>query len=191
MGEAKRRAARWAGFYEGLAADQRVVADAARATWTRLVEPQQARGMCYRLALFLATYLDHRHSITVEPVVGYAHDRTGPLMGSHAWIESAGAVTDLSLAFTDEPSVQLPGQVLILDHVHREGHRYDYRREQDAAALKALEHLRASAYALVERKAEEHRFFQRIANDPIERLTYLNRAPDGGTFEAFARLIEA
>lgn len=191
MGEAKRAAAAWGLIQEGLSPDQKVIADTARAVWTRFVEPARATGMCYRLTLFLTEYLQSKHDIVVEPVIGFGHDRTGPLMMSHGWIEHDGLVTDISLGVTEHPDVNPPGEVLIMGRAYRPGHRYDYHRLQDAAALEALAELASHSEmaAVVKQKDMEHRFFSEIAGDPLKRRAYLDAAPDGLNFDRLMSVV--
>lgn len=181
MGEAKRAAATWGVFQEGLSPDQKIIAQTARAVWTRFVEPAEATGMCYRITLFLTEYLQSRHGILVDPIIGFGHDRTGPLMMSHGWIEHDGLVTDISLGITEHPDVNPPGQVLIMGRAYRAGHRYHYHTVQDEAALEALAELAAhpEMAAVVAQKDIEHRFFSEIAGNSPKRRAYLDAAPDG------------
>ena len=102
-------------------------------TYERFIVAMHATGMCYRMTFFLSTYLRREHSITAPVVVGYVHDGTGDVMTSHAWIEFDGKKTDISLTMTDEPSVQLQGQLIVLDQVLKAGHAYTYDRAQDEA----------------------------------------------------------
>jgi len=162
-------------------------------TYERFIVATVATGMCYRMAFFLSTYLRREHSITAPVVVGYVRDGTGDVMTSHAWIEFDGRKTDISLTMTDEPSVQLQGQLIVLDHVLKEGHAYTYHRAQDAAALSALETIYADPRfrQLAARKDREHEMMSGIAGDHDRMLDYLNDAPDGfdyGTLVRFCRL---
>jgi hypothetical protein len=147
----------------------------------RLIVATQATGTCYRMAFFLSTYLLREHSINASPVVGYVHDGTGDVMTSHAWIEFNGKKTDISLTMTDEPSVQLQGQLIVLDQVLKDGHAYTYHRTQNEAALRALETIYADPRfrQLAARKDREHEMMSDIARDPARVLAFLNGAPDG------------
>lgn len=136
MGEANNRAAPLVVWRNGLSDAERVVVKAATQTYERFIVATQATGMCYRMAFFLSTYLLREHSINAPPVVGYVHDGTGDVMASHAWIEFNEKKTDISLTMTDEPSVQLQGQLIVLDQVLKEGHAYTYHRSQNEAALR-------------------------------------------------------
>ncbi|MPR11497.1 hypothetical protein [Microvirga tunisiensis] len=158
MGQAKRRAGQWNTFYDALSAEERTIADVSRATYSRFIAPSRAMGMCYRVTFFLAVYLQNKYGVSATPAVGFAHDETGPLMASHAWLEFNGKKTDLTLGFTEHPDVQLQGQVLILDHVHQPGHKYSYHRELTDAGAEALERLRArtGGRQIVDAKQAEH-----------------------------------
>ena len=181
MGEGKNRAARLGVWRNGLSDAEQVVVRAATQTYERFIVAAQATGMCYRMAFFLSTYLQREHSITAPAVVGYVHDGTGDVMTSHAWIEFNGKKTDISLTMTDEPSVQLQGQLLVLDQVLKNGHAYTYHRAQNEAALRALEAIYADPRLrhLSARKDREHEMMSDIARDPERVLAFLNGAPDG------------
>lgn len=189
MGEAKKRAARLAEWRNGLSEPERIIVSAATQTYERFIVATQATGMCYRMAFFLSTYLRREHSITAPVVVGYVHDGTGDVMTSHGWIEFDGKKTDISLTMTDEPSVQLQGQLIVLDQVLNEGHAYTYHRAQDEAALRALEAIYADPRfrQLAERKDREHEMMSDIASDPEKILNFLNGAPDGFDYAELVR----
>jgi hypothetical protein len=82
---------------------------------------------------------------------------------------------------TDEPSVQLQGQLIVLDQVLKDGHAYTYHRTQNEAALRALETIYADPRfrQLAARKDREHEMMSDIARDPARVLAFLNGAPDG------------
>jgi len=148
--------------------------------------------MCYRLAFFLSTYLSREHAILAAPIVGYVHDGTGDVMASHAWIEFNGKKTDIGLTITENPSVQLEGELLILDHVFKPGHRYTYHRQQSEAAIEAVNRVAASSLlmaAAMANKDAEHILMADIAMDPVRIASFLNGAPDGYDYNALARLI--
>ncbi len=189
MGEAKKRAARLAEWRNGLSDPERLVVSAAMQTYERFIVATQATGMCYRMAFFLSTYLLREHAITAPVVVGYVNDGTGDVMTSHAWIEFDGKKTDISLTITDEPSVQLQGQLIVLDQVLKEGRAYTYHRAQDEAALKALRAIYADPRfrQLAERKDREHEMMSDIARDPERIMDFLNGAPDGFDYAELVR----
>lgn len=149
--------------------------------------------MCYRLAFFLTTLLRVEHGIEVEPVVGYVNDGDGEAMASHAWIEFANKRTDLSLAFTEHPDVQHPGEALILDRVVRAGHRYTHHRSRTPAALAAAAYAASDtrfAEALAHKEAEHIAMVARAKDSQLMRA-YLDAAPDGFDFERLAGLVRA
>jgi hypothetical protein len=191
VGEAKRKTVAWSAFYGTLSPSEQIAADTARKTYDRFVAPAGAMGMCYRVAFFLTTYLHREHGVPADAVVGYARDQTGPLMASHAWVEIAGRKTDLSLAFTETPEIQLPGEVLIFDHVYKPGHRYTYHRKRDDAANEVIRALRDDPQfaPVVEHKETEHANMAALSRSLSEMEQFLNAAPDGLNYEALARLI--
>jgi len=190
VGEAKRKAARLSRWEGCLSDDERLVARAARQTYERFIAPNRAMGMCYRMAFFLSTYLRLEHSILAPAVVGYVHDGIGDLMASHAWIEFNGKKTDISLTITEQPSVQLQGQLIVLDEVLLDGHPYTYHREQNEAALEALKVVAADPRygPLAARKDREHAMMLDVAADPERMLGYLDAAPDGFDYATLARV---
>ena len=147
--------------------------------------------MCYRLAFFVTVYLREEHDISANAVVGYAHDQTSPVMASHAWVEVEAKKTDLSLAFTEEPDIQLPGEVLILDHVYKPGHRYAYFRERNDAANEVIRTLLDDPqFLLVVRHNEaEHAKMAELSQNTAQMRQYLDAAPDGLSYDALARSI--
>ena len=193
MGEAKRKAARARDWQLSLNGDEQLVARAAQRTYERFVVPTRAMGMCYRLAFFLAIYLNREHRIAALPVIGYVHDGTGDLMTSHGWIDFNGKKTDISLTITEHPQAQLPGQLIVLDEVLREGHRYTYHREQTEPARQALEDLvRDPQWApVVAHKEREHAMMMELADDPERAAAYLDAAPDGFSYARLAQIVGA
>jgi hypothetical protein len=189
VGEAKKKAARLSAWRNGLSDAEKVVVKAATQTYERFIVATQATGMCYRMAFFLSTYLRCEHAITAPAIVGYVHDGTGDVMTSHAWIEFNGKKTDISLTMTDEPSVQLQGQLIVLDQVLTDGHAYTYHRAQNDAALRALETIHADPRfrPLAARKDREHEMMTDIARDPDRMLSFLNGAPDGFDYAELVR----
>jgi hypothetical protein len=134
-------------------------------------------GMCYRLAFFLTTYLQQEHDISTNAVVGYAHDQTSPLMASHAWVEIEGKKTDLSLAFTEAPDIQLRGEVSIVDHVYKPGHRYAYHRERNDAANEVIRTMLDDPQCglVVQQKEAEHANMVKLSRNPVWMRQYPGR----------------
>lgn len=190
MGEAKRRARRLYQWRQSLSAEDRVVAEVAIRAFDRFVDRFRATGMCYRLSFFLTEYLWEEHGIQAEPVVGYINDGTTRLMASHAWIESSGRRTDISLVHTDNPEVQLSGELIILGEVLKSGTRYTYHREQNQEALEAIEELELDPRfsAIVLQKRLEHTAMVERGRSAEERRRFLDSAPDGLTYAVLANL---
>lgn len=191
MGEAKKRANRLREWHDTLTDHEKIIAEVAAQIFERFVEPAQATGMCYRLAFFLTELLDRQHSLLVEPIVGYVNDGTDEIMTSHAWVESVGKRTDLSLAFTEYPEIQLPGEVLILDRIVRPGTRYIYSRDQTPDALQALQNVRANprfGHIVAQKEAEHAAMLARSKSAELRRA-YLDSAPDGFDYTRLARIV--
>ncbi len=191
MGEAKKKANSLRKWRDSLTDDEKVVADVASQVFDRLVVPNQATGMCYRLAFFLTELLAQQHSLQVEPIVGYVNDGTSDIMPSHAWIETAGKRTDLSLAFTEYSDAQLPGEVLILDRIARPGMRYTYSRDQTPEALQALQNLQSDPRFghVVAQKEVEHAAMLARSKSAELRRAYLDSAPGGFDYTRLASIV--
>ena len=192
MGEAKKKAEALREWRGGQTADEQTIADVALKLFDVFVRPLEAMAMCYRLTFFLAEYLQDRHAISVDAVVGYINDGTGDLMASHAWVESCGKRVDLAPAFTEHPTAQLPGEVVVLDRVVRAGTRYSYHRERSPEALKAILDLNSDPIfaALAQHKEEEHLTMTARSQNAALRLAYLNAAPDGFDYARLAAMVE-
>jgi hypothetical protein len=193
LGQAKQRSNAAEAWRNALPKQQKVIAEVCERVFGRFVVPAKATGMCYRLAFFLTTLLRVEHGIEVEPGVGYVNDGDGEAMASHAWIEFANKRTDLSLAFTEHPDVQHPGEVLILDRVVRAGHRYTYHRSRTPTALAAAAYAASDtrfAEALAQKEAEHIAMVARAKYSQLMRA-YLDAAPDGFDFERLAGLVRA
>jgi hypothetical protein len=121
---------------------EREVATVALRAFERIVVRCQLVGGCYLLSFFLHKYLNETRGICSEVVVGWVNDGTSPVMSSHAWIETTGKRTDISLSRTEEPNVQLPGALLVLEHVVRPGKAiYTYHRKRWPESIDAIRHL--------------------------------------------------
>lgn len=112
-------------------------------------------------------------------------------MTSHAWVEMNGKKIDMSLAFTEHPDIQLPGEVLILDQVYKTGHRYDYYRARTDDALAAVQALADDPrYENVVRSKEaEHTHFVETAKGMDSIRHYLDAALDRLTYEVLSKFV--
>jgi hypothetical protein len=194
MGQAKRKKEAQVAWESGLNDDERQIAKAARALYENIVKPMGLSGACYRLAFFLAAYLHDKHNITVEPVVGYANDGTGPIMTSHAWIEYGGKKTDVSLTVTEHADAQPTGALLILDYPVAYGRaNYSYHRTMSQEAITEEHHLAQEPkyMQIIMQKKREHRMMEKLSKDKRAIREYLDGAPDGLTYARMASLIDA
>lgn len=160
---------------------------------SNLVERQKLIGACYLLAFFLRRYM-RENGIKAEAIVGWVNDGTTSLMISHAWIEVGGKKIDIALTLTEDPDVQLPGPLLILDQVIRRGKvAYTYHRAQTAEALSALAELRKAAPPRVadflDRKTAEHLKMEATAKSESLMNAYLDAAPTDRNYAALARAL--
>jgi hypothetical protein len=187
MGQAKQKHAALLNWKEMLSADERTIFAVAEAVHKNIVKALGATGMCYRIAFFLAELLRHEHGIITEPVVGFVNDGESALMISHAWIDFNGKKTDLSLTQTENPAVQLPGSLLILDRAFGISRaNYAYHRKQSEASSRLVESLRRDvqyAEAVAHKEREHQRMTEIAASWPAIRV-YLDSSPDGLGYEA-------
>jgi len=193
MGEAKRRREREDAFRSGLTPDEVIVADTALSVHRRFIVPAGATGMCYRMAFFLAEYLQDRHGIQAEPKVGYVHDGEGDVMTSHAWLVFNGKKTDISLTQNEHDEVPT-GALLILDHAVSNGQAsYTYNDDRSPEALMAARRLMHDPRfgPMVQQKETEHLEMKARERSSALRRAYLDMAPDGITFDRLAAIIEA
>lgn len=157
-----------------------------------LVERRQLTGGCYLLAFFLRRYM-RENGIEAEAIVGWVNDGTTPLMISHAWVEVGGKKIDIALTLTEDPDVQLPGPLLILDQVVRRGSaEYTYHRAQTAESLSALDGLRQAAPHLVnvlDAKMAEHLKMEATAKSEALMHAYLDAAPPDRKYAVLARAL--
>jgi hypothetical protein len=192
MGQAKQKQAALANWKGSLSANERTIFAVAEAVHKNIVKALGATGMCYRIAFFLADVLRDKHDITTEPVVGFVNDGESALMVSHAWIEFDGKKTDVSLTQTENPAVQLPGPLLLLDRAFGTSRaNYTYHREQSEASSRLIESLKGdSRYAeAVRHKEREHQRMAEIAASWPAIRAYLDSAPDGLGYAALANRV--
>ncbi len=196
MGEAKRRAKAYANAKESLLSsaggDDLVVANAAITLFERFIEPKRYAGGCYVTAMFLALYL-REHTINAEPVIGYVNDGTDDIFMSHAWLEHEGRKVDLTIHLTEYEDAQLPGDLLVLDHVLRPGKvQHTYSRELTAAAQAEYEAMAADPQMkmLLQHKDQEHRQMQERASDPEKMQAFLEAAPLGLRFSDMREVLD-
>jgi hypothetical protein len=158
----------------------------------RLHERFEIVGGCYLIALFNYYLFKHDLSIDVTPVIGWINDGTDEHFISHAWVERGGLKIDASLDRVEDPKVNPPGAVLVLDRVVLRGHTYTYYRERTEAARRAA---RAAAKSsplsrdLVEMKEHEHSMVLSISKDDSRIREFLDNAPPGCTYDDLRALM--
>lgn len=190
MGEAKRRKEEHSRWLTSLDAESLAIATSALLAHKRIVDERGMTGGCYQLAFFLTRYLAERHGITARPVVGWVNDGTTPLMISHAWIESAGGITDISLTLTEHPEHQLPGALLVLGRAVYRGHAdYTYHLERSQQALDALREVEAEVPTVVQMKEAHHSQMTAISRDSALIREYLDNAPPGSRYVDLVRCL--
>jgi hypothetical protein len=193
MGDASKRKKATDAWLASLTPDEVHLAQAADRLWNRFILRLGATGMCYRMSFFLTAYMKAEHSIDVTPVVGWVNDGDTDLMASHAWIETSGGRTDLTLGITDHPDVQLPGAVLVVGRVIKPGVPYSYHRARGAEALKALAMMNADpmlAPIVAEQELQHLSMVARSKSMELQRA-YLDEAPDGFDYEKLAGIVRA
>jgi hypothetical protein len=190
MGQAKRRGADIQKWLVGLSPEEKQVADVAQRLLTRFIDPSEATGMCYRLTYFLHLHLLEK-GIKATPVIGYVNDGTDDVFMSHAWLDYEGKKTDLTLARAERPDLNPPGDILILDFPLRRAGKYTYHVTKSAAAFAVesewLKDPRAAG--VVRQKAAEHEAMEKRARSTEEMRVFLDRAPDGITYDRLTSII--
>lgn len=198
MGEAKKKkqqqqqdARRFLSQFQGTDA---ILAQIALRLYQRFVLPARFVGGCYHLTFFLEAHLRRRHSIKSEAVVGFVNDGEGPIMSSHAWLETEGKPTDLALGLTHDTAAPT-GSVLIAGHEFKSGvARYTYHRQRDADAVRALvelEKMDGRYLAAIAAKEREHALMSARSKSADQIDEYLFGAPAGTTYDDLARIVEA
>lgn len=203
MGEARRRKAAieqlkkaGAEWEASLSSEERTIKEVALRVHQYLVTDRDYTGGCYHLAFFLHRYLHDRKGIDTEVCVGYVNDGAGPIMTSHGWLVYRGRKTDISLTKTEVPEAQLPGGLLVLDHVLKRGKaNYTYHAERDEAALVAVRALLDSDLDVmtrraIENKESEHLQMQTMVGRPELIQRYLQSAPGLLSYDTLAAAID-
>lgn len=174
-----------------MAKDHRIIIyTAALSLHSKFVVPLGVTQMCYRLAIFLSTYLKERYGINATPVIGYADD--GESAFSHGWLDYEGTITDISLTIVDNPYIRRGG-LRILDHDVIPGEvRYEYHRDLPEHHVERRKILQQNpiSRAIFQHKAIEHKMLQEIARNTSLWRPYLDGAPDGYDFDTISRIIE-
>ncbi|MCB1470697.1 MAG: hypothetical protein KDK08_26890 [Rhizobiaceae bacterium] len=184
MGQAKRKQKAYAEAKERLLSsctgEAKTVAVTSIALFEKFILQKSYTGGCYLTTMMLHRYLKEEHAIETTPVVGFVNDGTDNIMISHAWLEHEGQKTDLTLHLTEHPEAQLPGALLVLDHVLRPGLvNYSYHLERSPEAYAALEPLRRdpTTAAIVAHKEAEHQTMLARANNQDLMTAYIDGAP--------------
>ncbi|WP_199032709.1 hypothetical protein [Ralstonia sp. ASV6] len=173
MGEAKRNKEERQAWYADLTESERVIADVSQLAHARLAKNMGYVGACYFLAFFLRKYLREEKGVDVQPVVGWASSRVG--MFAHAWIESDGKRTDLSLTQTTS-NLFPPGDLIILDRVIKKGVvSYAYHPNTTAEIERVLQ---ADGADGVRRLGDVDRM-RRIGASDVAIDEYFMKAPPG------------
>ena len=130
--------------------------------------------------MFLHRFLADEHGIATTPVVGYVNDGTDDIFMSHAWLDVAGRKVDLTLHLTEHQGVQLPGALLVLDHVLRPGqvsHSYYFEMSPAAEVANAIIAQDPRGAFILRHKEQEHHEMALRAADPVLMADYLAKAP--------------
>jgi hypothetical protein len=85
----------------------------------------------------------------------------------------------------------LRGEVSIVDHVYKPGHRYAYHRERNDTANEVIRTMLDDPQCslVVQQKEAEHANMVKLSRNPGWMRQYLDAAPDGFSYDALARLI--
>lgn len=194
MGEAKKREERFRKWINRLDREEAVIAQVAYDTYYKFVRPTRLVGGCYLISFFLSAFLRRERGIGTDVVVGWINDGTGPTMTSHAWIEYHGKKTDLTLTLTEDPEIQIPGPLMILDETFMAGKAaYTYHLERSSEALAALMRMRqelpAGYAAAIAAKEEEHLQMRARSQNSVLVDAYLNKAPTDRSYVAIANAV--
>jgi hypothetical protein len=184
MGEAAKRKALQEKWRSGLIPEERIVVDVAAALLPILPDA----GACYRMSLFLKYYLQHRHNLQGEAIIGYVNDGTDQLYSSHAWFTFRSRVTDLAISRPLHPDLQKAGPLVIHGQEIRTGWRWTYHKTRPPEGeIQTRQLLLDPSVGRQMREAEDlHQAMAATAkNDDLIRA-YLDRAPDGLTYEIIA-----
>lgn len=190
MGKAaKANAARRDEWTSSLTADENVAREAAENLLRRFILPESSTGMCYRMTYLLHLYLSEK-AVPSVPVVGWVTDPRDDLAISHAWVEVGGKKIDLTIGLVSDDSM-LEGNVLVLDKTVIPGSEYEYFPD------KLQQHLDADAgvsdprhRAILSHKNIEHQEMKLRSTDPQAMRAWLDKAPDGWTYELLKARIE-
>jgi hypothetical protein len=166
---------------------------AANAIWRVAEFFREMSGACYQSAMFLRLYLKERFGIEGQTIVGYVNDGESPAYASHAWFEYEGKLTDIALAHPVDPNRTPPGQLIIQGVVVEPGHDYTYHETMPPIGedfiMKVREH--PILAQMLRQQEETHAEASVCANDDALSRAYLDRAPDGWTYERIRSAIEA
>lgn len=200
MGEAARRKteianlkAKNAVWLDSLPPEERVIATVAQATYDCVVEGMSMTEACYNLTFFLQEHLRRKHNIQTEVVVGWVNDGRWDGAASHAWLEYQGKRTDISLHKTSQPDCQPPGDIIILDHVVKNGECvYTYWKELPASAAQELKRMAKESPELaviIAHKDREHMRIHSLSKLPNGAVQYFRDAPPQCSYEYLAQVV--
>jgi hypothetical protein len=188
--QAKANAVARQAWLTSLTREEDIARKAAELLLSKLILPEKATGMCYRVTFFLHLYLTEL-GVPSEPIVGWVTDGRNDLAMSHAWLEVGGKKIDLTLVNVDPGLDAVVGRVLILDRPAGTGAAYAYFRQKEERHLAADR--AATAHSpireLYERKAAEHQQMLELAKNTRGIRQFLDAAPDGLTFELMKRRV--
>jgi hypothetical protein len=153
---------------------------------------RQMEGACYRAAMFLRLYLKETHNIDGQVMVGYVNDGEGPVYPSHAWYEYEGKPTDIALAYPVDSSQTPPGPVLIQGVTIEPGHPYTYHETVPEIGQQFIEQYKTHPMVaqIVREQGQSHAEAFACANDDGLARAYLDRAPDGWTYQRIVEFIK-
>jgi hypothetical protein len=165
---------------------------AANATWRVSEFFRQMEGACYRSAMFLRLYLKEKFGIEGQTIVGFVNDGEGPAYASHAWFEYEGKLTDIALAHPVDAAQTPPGRLIIQGVVVEPGHDYTYHETIPAIGEDFIKKFREHPLLaqMLRLQEETHAEASACANDDGLSRAYLDRAPDGWTYERIRAAIE-
>ncbi len=200
MGEAARRKAEIAAlktkdalWLASLSPEEKIIAKVSQTAYEKIVGMLGMTEGCYNLAFFLYEYLRRKHGIQTKIVVGWVNDGQWDGATSHAWVEYQEKRIDISLHKTSHPDAQPSGDLVILDHVVRQGEvTYAYWPTLPEGAAKVLEAMRGESPALNEvitHKEREHRRISALALTKDGVGEYFGKAPDSVSYEFLARMV--
>ncbi|MDR3413331.1 MAG: hypothetical protein P4L87_20655 [Formivibrio sp.] len=173
--------------------EERIIAEVAQTTYDKIVSIMGMTEGCYNLAFFLHEHLRRKHDVHLDIIVGWINDGEWDGAASHAWVEYHGKKIDISAHMTSHPEIQLSGDLIILDHVVKQGMvSYTYWPILPNAAAEVLERMgreNLDLAAVIAHKGKEHQRISELAKTPQGVATYFSQAPSNINYDALARVV--